>query len=131
MNRVPRLRMWLSVAILVGAAGLAAQNKPPPAAKALAATNEKWTAPRTSDGPEDLPLRLRCVTRGLPMVPTPNNNFAKIVQAPGYVVILQEMMYEARIIPISGPLSRPDVSPSIRGYMGDSIGHWEGDTLVI
>lgn len=79
-------------------------------------------------GPEDLALRIRCITRGLPMVPTPNNNFFQIVQTPGYVVILQEMMYEARIIPLDG---RPHVDPHVRAYMGDSRGHWEGDTLVI
>lgn len=79
-------------------------------------------------GPEDLALRLRCITRGLPMVPTPNNNFFRIVQAPGYVVILQEMMYEARVIPLT---NRPHADPRIRAYMGDSRGRWEGNTLVI
>jgi hypothetical protein len=83
---------------------------------------------RLPAGPEDLALRIRCITRGLPMVPTPNNNFFQIVQTPGYVVILQEMMYEARIIPLDG---RPHSDPRVRAYMGDSRGHWEGDTLVI
>jgi len=83
-------------------------------------------------GPEDLALRIRCISRGLPMVPTPNNNFFEIVQGAGNVAILQEMMYEARIIPLSGPLdARPHSAPSVRGYMGDSRGRWEGDTLVI
>ena len=85
-------------------------------------------AARLLSGPEDLALRIRCITRGLPMVPTPNNNFFRIVQAPGYVVILQEMMYEARIIPLDG---RPHAHPNVRAYMGDARGHWEGDTLVI
>jgi hypothetical protein len=90
-----------------------------------------------AEGPEGLPLRLRCITRGLPMVPTPNNNFFQIVQAPGTVAILQEMMYEVRIIPIarSGAprphAPQPHVPQSVRGYMGDAVGHWEGDTLVI
>ena len=79
-------------------------------------------------GPEDLALRIRCISRGLPMVPTPNNKFFQIVQTPGYVVILQEMMDEARIIPLDG---RPHADRHVRGYMGDSRGHWEGDTLVI
>jgi hypothetical protein len=82
-------------------------------------------AQRVPGGPEDLALRLRCITRGLPMVPTPNNNFFEIVQSPGYVVILQEMMYEARIIPLDG---RPHLNPNVRAYMGDARGHWEGDT---
>jgi hypothetical protein len=92
---------------------------------------QKKRAARTQHlpiGPEDLALRIRCITRGLPMVPTPNNNFFRIVQSQGYVLILQEMMYEARIIPLDG---RPHVHPNVRGYMGDSRGHWEGDSLVI
>ncbi|PWU08808.1 MAG: hypothetical protein C5B51_07200 [Terriglobia bacterium] len=79
-------------------------------------------------GPEDLPLRVRCITRGLPMVPTPNNNFFRIVQSSGYVVILQEMMYEARLIALDG---RPHISSAIHNYMGDSRGRWEGNVLVI
>jgi len=90
--------------------------------------NARVTAQRLPGGPEDLPLRLRCITRGLPMVPTPNNNFFQIVQAPGYVVILQEMMYEARIIPLDG---RPHLDPKVRAYMGDARAHWDGNTLVI
>jgi hypothetical protein len=83
-------------------------------------------------GPEDLPLRLRCITRGLPMLPTPNNNFLQIVQTHGYVAILQEMMYEARIIPLNGPPSKTPHAPvAIRGYLGDPRGWWEGNTLVI
>jgi hypothetical protein len=83
---------------------------------------------RVLSGPEDLALRIRCISRDLPMIPTPNNNFLQIVQGPGYVAILQEMMHEARIIPLDG---RPHLNPSIRGYMGDSRGQWEGNTLVI
>src|SRR5207302_5662301 len=82
----------------------------------------------TPNGPEDLALRLRCITRGLPVVPTPNNNFFQIVQSSGNVAILQEMMYEARIIALD---SRPHVSQNVRSYMGDSRGHWEDATLVI
>jgi hypothetical protein len=85
-------------------------------------------AQRVPAGPEDLALRIRCITRGLPMVPTPNNNFFRIVQSPGHVMILQEMMYEARIIPLD---RRPHLDPKVRAYMGDARGHWEGNTLVI
>jgi hypothetical protein len=80
------------------------------------------------NGPEDLALRIRCISRGLPMVPTPNNNFFQIVQGSGTVAILQEMMYEARIIPLD---ARPHAAQGVRGYMGDARGHWDGDTLVI
>jgi len=81
-----------------------------------------------ASGPEDLPLRMRCISRDLPMIPTPNNNFLQIIQAPGYVAILFEMMHEVRLIPLDG---RSHVNPKIRGYMGDSRGRWEGGTLVI
>jgi hypothetical protein len=101
---------------------------PPFTPEAQKKRNERARAQRLPSGPEDLPLRLRCITRGLPMVPTPNNNFFEIVQSPGYVVILQEMMYEARVIPLDG---RAHLDPKVRGYMGDARGHWEGNTLVI
>jgi hypothetical protein len=97
----------------------------PEARKKRAAMSE---AARLPSGPEDLALRIRCITRGLPMVPTPNNNFFQIVQAPGTVAILQEMMYEARIIPTE---RRPHAPQGVRAYMGDARGRWEGDTLVV
>ena len=79
-------------------------------------------------GPEDLaladPLHLTRSAHGSHT----EQQFFQIVQGPGYVAILQEMMHEARIIPLDGP---PHVHPGIRGYMGDSRGQWEGDTLVI
>ena len=72
----------------------------------------------------------RCITRGVPSVMLPgayNNNY-QIVQAPDYVVILAEMIHDARIIPIDG---RPHLGSTIRQWMGDSICHWEGETLVV
>jgi hypothetical protein len=101
---------------------------PPFTPEAQSKRNARAAAQRVPSGPEDLPLRLRCISRGLPMVPTPNNNFFEIVETPGYVVILQEMMYEARVIPLDG---RPHLDPRVRAYMGDARGHWEGNTLVI
>jgi len=96
------------------------------------AAQRKRAAARPPDGlprgPEDLALRIRCISRGLPMVPTPNNNFFQIIQAPGSVAILQEMMYEARLILLDG---RPHLSRNVRAYMGDSRGHWDGNTLVV
>ena len=83
---------------------------------------------RLPSGPADLPLRVRCISRDLPMVPTPNNNFLQIVQTPGYVAIFQEMMHEVRIIRLDG---QPHLDPRIHGHMGDSRGRWEGSTLVI
>jgi hypothetical protein len=51
-----------------------------------------------------------------------------ILQVPGFVVIYHEMIHEARVIPLDG---RPSIDPSIQQWMGDSRGHWEGDTLVV
>ena len=79
-------------------------------------------------GPEDLNAGLRCTGGRLPMMGRGYNSNHQIVQSPGFVVINMEMMHDARIIPLDG---RPHVSSDIRGYMGDSRGHWEGDTLVV
>ena len=72
----------------------------------------------------------RCITRGMPagMFPAGYNNAYQILQIPGYVVILYEMIHETRIIPLDG---RPHVSSDIRLWNGDSRGHWEGKTLVV
>ena len=72
----------------------------------------------------------RCITRGVPggMFPAGYNNAYQIVQFPGSVVLLSEMIHEVRIIPVD---DRPHLPPSIRQWNGDSRGHWEGDTLVV
>ncbi len=72
----------------------------------------------------------RCITRGFPagMFPAGYNNAYQILQPPGYVVIFSEMIHEVRVIPLDG---RPHLPPSLRQWNGDSIGHWEGDTLVV
>jgi hypothetical protein len=79
---------------------------------------------------EDISVVTRCITRGLPnaMFPGGYNNNYQIVQAPGLIVLLSEMMHDARIIPLDG---RPHLSQSIRQWMGDSRSHFEGDTLVV
>ena len=72
----------------------------------------------------------RCITRGVPgsIFPAGYNNAYQILQIPGYVVIVYEMIHDTRVIPLDG---RPHVSPKIRLWMGDSRGRWEGDALVI
>ncbi len=83
------------------------------------------------DGPENRPLAERCViwaSTGPPMLPTAYNNNFQIVQAPGYVAILTEMIHDARVIPLDGRARLPQ---HIRQLKGDSRGHWEGDTLVV
>jgi hypothetical protein len=62
------------------------------------------------------------------MLPGPYNNNYQIVQSPGYVVILSEMIHDARIIPLDG---RPHLGPNIHQWMGNSRGHWESNTLVV
>ena len=84
---------------------------------------------RPAEGPEDRTALERCITRGLPlgMMPGPYNNNYRVVQSPGYVMILAERVHDARII----PLDRPHVGPRITQWLGDSRGRWDGDTLVV
>jgi hypothetical protein len=86
---------------------------------------------RLAEGPEDRPLSERCIMRpnsGPPMTPTGYNNNVELIQIPGYVVIFNEQIHDARIVPMDG---RPHLPESVRQWMGDSRGHWEGDTLVV
>jgi hypothetical protein len=62
------------------------------------------------------------------MMPVNYGNSYRIVQAPGYIAITYEMVHETRVIPLDG---RATLSRSIRQYMGDARGRWEGDTLVV
>jgi hypothetical protein len=80
--------------------------------------------------PEDFTAYDRCLTLGVvgSMTPKIYGNGYRIVQAPGYVVIMAEMIHEARVIPLDG---RSHVGDRVRSYMGDSRGRWEGNTLVI
>lgn len=82
------------------------------------------------DGPEDLNLFDRCITRGLPTTwyPSQYSNGFQIVQSQDYVALLYERLHEARIIPLDG---RPHLDPSARWWLGDSRGRWEGKTLVV
>ena len=79
---------------------------------------------------DDLNIYYRCITRGLTgsVIPVVYNNGNQILQSPGYVLFRNEMIHEARLIPLDG---RPHLSSNIRSYMGDSRGHWDGHTLVV
>jgi hypothetical protein len=83
-----------------------------------------------ADSYEDRSLYDRCITRGLPgsMMPAIYGNQYQIVQAPGYVAILYEMIHETRVIPLHGG---PPIGKQIEHDMGDARGRWEGDTLVV
>jgi hypothetical protein len=81
------------------------------------------------DGPEDLHLGDRCITRGLPQTwfPSEYNNGFQIVQTSDTVSIFYERLHESRVV----PLNRPHTNQKMQFWLGDSSGHWEGDTLVV
>jgi hypothetical protein len=84
-----------------------------------------------ADGPEDRSLAERCINwpvAGPPMIPGGYNNNYQIVQGPGYVTIVVEMIHDARTIPTDG---RAHLPATVRQWMGDPRGHWEGNTLVV
>jgi len=85
---------------------------------------------READTFLDRSLYDRCITRGVmgSLLPTIYNNGNEIVQGPGYVVIRNEMIHEARVVPLDG---RPPLPSGVTSYMGDSRGRWEGNTLVV
>lgn len=92
--------------------------------------NEKGAGP--FDGPETLTPIDRCllgrgVPGGPPVLPTVYNNMKQIVQTPDHIMILIEMVHDARIV----RLNSEHIDPTIRKWLGDSIGWWEGDTLVV
>ena len=82
------------------------------------------------DSPDDFDSWDRCITRGMPvsMLPRNYNNGIRIMQSPGYVLIVLEMAHEVRIIPTDG---RPALDKSVKEWLGESRGHWEGNTLVV
>jgi hypothetical protein len=99
--------------------------------KALVDARMERRRTHPADGPEDRGFSERCLnwaTAGPPMLPGAYNNNYQIVQNPDTVVIFNEMIHDARIIPMDG---RPHVPGTIHLWLGDSRGHWDGDTLVI
>jgi hypothetical protein len=83
----------------------------------------------TADSPEERALIERCIQTDPVLLPNPfYNNHHQIVQAPGYVMILSEVIHQTRIIPVDG---RPHLNSKVTQWFGDSRGRWEGQTLVI
>jgi hypothetical protein len=97
----------------------------PAAERRIAARRGKF------DNPEERPLAERCIlgfNSGPPMVPSAYNNNVQIVQTPAHIVIVNEMIHSARIVNMT---RKEHVPKPMRSLTGDSIGHWEGDTLVV
>ena len=89
-------------------------------------------APGPYDDPEIRPLAERCLlgfgsVGGPPMLPVLYNNLKKIVQTDDHVLIHVEMVHDARIV----RMNQPHAPPELRSWLGDSVGHWEGDALVV
>lgn len=105
-----------------------------PEARALAYEyGSDWALPGEDivfEGPDDFDSWDRCITRGMPsmMMPYRYNGGFKIHQTPGYVIFNVEMIHEARIIPTDG---REPLDGDLKQWLGDSRGHWEGNTLVV
>jgi len=106
----------------------------------MTAEGQKRTAARAearkrmggaTDAVQNQPLSVRCIIMdraGPPMLAGAYNNNYQIAQVPGYVMILVEMIHDVRIIPLDG---RPHLPQNVRQWMGNYVGRWEGETLVV
>jgi hypothetical protein len=86
---------------------------------------------RPTDAVQNQPLGARCIVManaGPPLFAGAYNNNYQIVQSSGYVMVLSEMIHDARVIPLDG---RPPLSQNVRQWMGSYRGRWEGETLVV
>ena len=116
--------------------GLVPFGRLPPLTAAGEAERKRLLGVREEDGGrlpdsyEDFDTYDRCITRALPgaMMPGFYNHNYRILQTPQFVAISIEMIHDVRIIPLDG---RTHVSPRVRQWLGDSRGHWDGDTLVV
>jgi hypothetical protein len=110
-----------------------------PEAQRRVEADRAYSKAHPADGPEDRGLLERCLlfpTTGPPMLPSFYNNSVfgalttnyQIVQTREYVTILVELNHDVRIIPLDG---RPHIPSNVRQWLGNSRGHWEGNTLVV
>ena len=105
-----------------------------PEAEARRAAAATERAPRRvrravrADGPEDRPLSERCISYGAPRTGANYNSYVQIIQSPDTTVLLQEMIHDARVVPMT---PRPHLPSHIRQLHGDPRGRWDGDTLVV
>jgi hypothetical protein len=103
-------------------------REPPLTQRAIDARAASFMAAQRSAGPEDRPLGERCITYGSPQLTAGYQSFYQIVEAPNAVVIMTEMFHDARVVNMD---SRPHPLGTVHQWLGDSRGHWEGDTLVV
>jgi hypothetical protein len=105
---------------------------PPAKPEVVAAGKERaaYNREHAFDGPETRPLGERCILwpHQLPIVPVGYNSNLEIFQSPGYVIIVTEMLPDPRIVPLDG---RPHLPSSLKQWVGDSRGRWDGDTLIV
>jgi hypothetical protein len=99
----------------------------PDAQKRFAAAAEYRKA-HPYDGPEAINVGERCITGSVPMLGAGYNNYYQIVQSPSSIAVNMEMRHDSRMIPIS---NRSHLPGSVRLWLGDPIGKWEGDTFVV
>jgi len=103
-----------------------------PEAQQRVAANAEARRTSALEGPSwgDYSYYIRCISRGLmgSTLPVIYGNGSQILQGPGYVAIMYEMVHEARIIPLD---NSPHPGTGVKTYMGDARGHWEGNTLVV
>ena len=94
----------------------------------IAAERAKRAKRGPADSYADLPPWTRCITRGWNGIGSNYSSNTQLFQSPGYVVILQELIHEPRIIPLDG---REGLPAGVKQWLGVSRGRWEGDTLVV
>ena len=104
----------------------------PPLTPEAQRREEAERADRSKRGPadtyEDFSSWTRCISRGWNGIGSDYSSNYQIFQAPGHVVVFQELIHEPRIIPLDG---RAHLPGNVKQWMGDSRGHWDGNTLVV
>jgi hypothetical protein len=102
---------------------------PPLTARAKKIEEEQRIArQRPAQGPQDRSFSERCITRGSPQIRAGYQSYFQIVQTPGAVMIMTEMFHDVRVIHLDNGSHPP---AAVQGWLGDSRGHWEGNTLVV
>jgi hypothetical protein len=97
-------------------------------ARVAEARAEARSAAQRFESVKDRPLGERCITYGSPQLTAGYQSYYQIVETPGAVVIMTEMFHDARVVRMNNV---PHPPGNVQGWLGDSIGHWEGDTLVV